>query len=93
MKLNCAAIPTGLLDSELLGHEKGAVTGAITQKVGRMELADQGTLLIDEVGDILLRQVFLMANCARGTNIPPSGGIAPPREDGLSECRDPGQQA
>ena len=77
VKLNCAAIPTGLLDSELFGHEKGAFTGAITQKVGRMELADQGTLLIDEVGDILLRQVFLMANCARGTNIPPSGGIAP----------------
>jgi transcriptional regulator with PAS, ATPase and Fis domain len=43
VKLNCAAIPTGLLDSELFGHEKGAFTGAITQKVGRMELADQGT--------------------------------------------------
>ena len=52
MKLNCAAIPTGLLESELFGHEKGAFTGAITQKVGRMELADQGTLFLDEVGDI-----------------------------------------
>jgi formate hydrogenlyase transcriptional activator len=52
VKLNCAAIPTGLLESELFGHEKGAFTGAITQKTGRMELADQGTLFLDEVGDI-----------------------------------------
>jgi DNA-binding NtrC family response regulator len=52
VKLNCAAIPSGLLESELFGHEKGAFTGAITQKLGRMELADQGTLFLDEVGDI-----------------------------------------
>jgi formate hydrogenlyase transcriptional activator len=52
VKLNCAAIPTGLLESELFGHEKGAFTGAITQKTGRMELADQGTLFLGEVGDI-----------------------------------------
>jgi formate hydrogenlyase transcriptional activator len=52
VKLNCAAIPTGLLESELFGHEKGAFTGAIAQKIGRMELADQGTLFLDEVGDI-----------------------------------------
>jgi formate hydrogenlyase transcriptional activator len=52
VKLNCAAIPTGLLESELFGHEKGAFTGAVSQKIGRMELADQGTLFLDEVGDI-----------------------------------------
>lgn len=52
IKLNCAAIPLDLLESELFGHEKGAFTGAITQKIGRFELADHGTLFLDEVGDI-----------------------------------------
>jgi formate hydrogenlyase transcriptional activator len=52
VKLNCSAIPTGLLESELFGHERGAFTGAIAQKIGRMELADRGTLFLDEIGDI-----------------------------------------
>jgi formate hydrogenlyase transcriptional activator len=52
VKLNCAAIPSGLLESELFGHERGAFTGAIAQKIGRLELAHQGTLFLDEVGDI-----------------------------------------
>jgi PAS domain S-box-containing protein len=54
IKLNCAAVPVGLLESELFGHEKGAFTGAVSQKVGRVELADKGTLFLDEIGELPL---------------------------------------
>ena len=54
VKLNCAAIPTGLLESELFGHEKGAFTGAIMQRIGRFELANRGTAFLDEIGEIAL---------------------------------------
>jgi formate hydrogenlyase transcriptional activator len=54
IKVNCAAIPATLLESELFGHEKGSFTGAFAQKIGRFELAHQGTLLLDEVGEIPL---------------------------------------
>ena len=52
--VNCAAIPSGLLESELFGHEKGAFTGAVTRKLGRVELADGGTLFLDEIAEIPL---------------------------------------
>jgi PAS domain S-box-containing protein len=54
IKLNCAAIPSGLLESELFGHEKGAFTGAVAKKLGRLELADKGTLFLDEIGEVSL---------------------------------------
>jgi formate hydrogenlyase transcriptional activator len=54
VRLNCAAIPSGLLESELFGHEKGAFTGAVAQRIGRFELAHRGTIFLDEIGEISL---------------------------------------
>ena len=57
VKVNCAAIPASLLESELFGHEKGSFTGAVAQKIGRFELAHQGTLFLDEIGEMPLEQI------------------------------------
>jgi formate hydrogenlyase transcriptional activator len=70
VKLNCAAIPLGLLESELFGHEKGAFTGAIAQKTGRFELANKGTLFLDEVGDIPLERQETSVNCRTSSSAP-----------------------
>jgi formate hydrogenlyase transcriptional activator len=81
IKVNCAAIPTGLLESELFGHEKGAFTGAVNQKVGRIELADQGTLFLDEIGDIPLELQPKLLRVLQDQEFERLGGIKTIRVD------------
>ncbi len=73
IKLNCAAIPFDLLESELFGHEKGAFTGAIAQKIGRFEMANRGTLFLDEIGDIPLALQPKLLRVSAGTRVRASG--------------------
>jgi formate hydrogenlyase transcriptional activator len=81
IKLNCAAIPSGLLESELFGHEKGAFTGAVAQKVGRFELADGGTLFLDEIGDIPLELQPKLLRVLQEQEFERLGGVRTQRVD------------
>jgi formate hydrogenlyase transcriptional activator len=81
VKLNCAAIPTGLLESELFGHEKGAFTGAIAQKVGRFEIAHQGTLFLDEIGEIPLELQPKLLRVLQDKEFERLGGVRTLRAD------------
>jgi formate hydrogenlyase transcriptional activator len=91
VKLNCAAIPTGLLESELFGHERGAFTGAITQKIGRLELANQGTLFLDEVGDIPFEVQPKLLRALQERAFERLGSTRTQRVDGKND-REPGIQ-
>jgi transcriptional regulator with GAF, ATPase, and Fis domain len=81
VKLNCAAIPTGLLESELFGHEKGAFTGAIARKMGRLELAHEGTLFLDEVGELPLDLQPKLLRAIQEREIERLGGTRPIKVD------------
>jgi len=81
IKLNCAAVPTGLLESELFGHEKGAFTGAVNQKIGRLELADKGTLFLDEIGELPLELQPKLLRVLQDREFERLGGVRTVRVD------------
>ena len=81
VKLNCAAVPSGLLESELFGHEKGAFTGAVSQKIGRIELADKGTLFLDEIGELPLELQPKLLRVLQDREFERLGGIRTLRVD------------
>lgn len=81
IKINCAALPTGLVESELFGHEKGAFTGAIARRTGRFELADGGTIFLDEVGEIPLEVQAKLLRALQEREIDRVGGKSPVRVD------------
>ncbi len=81
IKLNCAAVPSGLLESELFGHEKGAFTGAVNQKVGRLELADKGTLFLDEIGELPLELQPKLLRVLQDREFERLGGVRTVRVD------------
>lgn len=81
VKLNCATVPSGLLESELFGHEKGAFTGAVGQKIGRIELADKGTLFLDEIGELPLELQPKLLRVLQDREFERLGGIRTLRVD------------
>ena len=81
VKLNCAAVPSGLLESELFGHERGAFTGAVNQKVGRIELADKGTLFLDEIGELPLELQPKLLRVLQDREFERLGGVQTKRVD------------
>ena len=81
IKLNCAAVPTGLLESELFGHEKGAFTGAVNQKIGRLEMADKGTMFLDEIGELPLELQPKLLRVLQDREFERLGGVRTVRVD------------
>ena len=89
MEVNCAAIPDELIESELFGHEKGAFTGALTARRGKFELADGGTIFLDEVGDMSLRTQAKVLRVLQEQTFERVGGTEPIRASGTATDRWP----
>ena len=93
VRLNCAAIPSGLVESELFGHEKGAFTGALMQKKGRFELADHGTLFLDEIGDISLELQPKLLRALQEHEFERLGSTKTIQRGRSPDCRNPSRSA